>query len=358
MKTQPLVAVLVTGFFLFIGCREPEEHPVVEAKPRAVRVAAIACCDLPIVVNSVGRLTANRDVVLSAQVPGIIIRYNADVGARVVAGAPLVKLDDIDYTLALNKDEAHLLAARLKLGAVKKTFERTRRLLPDNTITQELYDQTEAEYKSSIAVVTQLKTMVAMAQRRLDKTTITAPFSGYVTARYVEIGQSVAVGDPVMSVADMKTMRVKIYINELAYVRLDKGDPVEVTVDAFSQTPMVGHVDKIGIQADRRTNTFEVEILVDNSDFNLKAGLTARVAIQTDVISDAVMIPQDSIIYREKRKEVFVVEAGNLAAAREIKIGRVDGSRVCISEGLVPGDRLVVEGGQYLKPGEKVEVAQ
>ena len=358
MKTYNLLAILVSGFLMFISCSPQEENQVVEAKTRSVRVETIVSRDLPIVVNSVGRLNPNREVVLSAQVSGILIQYNADVGAKVVAGASLIRLDATDYTLALNEAEANLLAAQAKLAAVKSTFERTKRLLPDNVITQERYDQTEAEYKFSIAQATQLKVMVEMAQRRQKKTTITAPFSGYVTKRLVEIGQNVAVGDPVMSVADMKTMRVKIYINELEYVHLDKDDLVEVTVEAFSRTSMVGHVDKIGIQADPRTNTFEIEILVDNSDFSLKAGLTARVAIQTEVIPGAVMIAQDTVIFRENRKEVFVVEAGNMAAAREVKMGRVDGSEVRILDGLMPGDTLVVEGGQYLKPGDKVLVEQ
>jgi RND family efflux transporter MFP subunit len=178
-----------------------------------------------------------------------------------------------------------------------------------------------------------------------------------VTQRFVELGQNVSVGDPVMQLADMKTMRVKIYINELSYVHLDKEDPVTITVEAFSQTPIVGRVDKIGIKADARTNTFEIEILVDNPDFRLKAGLTARVAIQTEVIPDAVMIPQNSVIFREKRKEVFVVDQDNLAVAREVTLGRVDGSHVRIRKGLNPGDKLVVAGGQYLKPGVKVMVS-
>ena len=358
MKTYNLVAILVSGFLIFISCSPQAEDPVIEAKPRSVRVKTIESRDLPIVVDSVGRLTPNREVVLSAQVSGILMQYNADVGAKVVAGAPLVRLDKADYALALKEAEANLLAAQARLAAIKSNYERTKRLLPDNVITQERYDQIEAEYKSSIAQVTQLKVMVAMAQRRLGKTTITAPFGGYVTNRLVEIGQNVAIGDPVMRVADMKTMRVKIYINELEYVHLDKDDLVEVTVEAFSRTPLVGQVDKIGIQADPRTNTFEIEILVDNSDFSLKAGLTARVAIQTEVIPDAVMIAQNTVIFRENSKEVFVVEAGNLAAAREVKMGRVDGSEVLILEGLMPGDTLVVEGGQYLKPGDKVVVEQ
>lgn len=359
IKTLILLAVLVFAPIMLNSCGASDENPpVVETKPRSVRVETIVSRNLPIVVNSVGRLAPDRQVLLSAQVSGILKQYDADVGGRVAKGQRLVKLDDTDYTLALDEARANLTAAQVRLAAARNAFERARRLLPEKAITPELYDQSEAEYKSTKALVAQLTTMTALARRRLDKTTVAAPFDGFVTQRFVEIGQNVAVGDPLMNVADMKTMRVKVSINELDYVHLDKDDPVTVTVEAFSQTPIVGRVDKIGIQADARTNTFEIEILVDNPDFKLKAGLTARVAIRTDVIADAVMIAQNSVIYRENRKEVFIVDSDNMAVAREVKLGRVEGSQVRILEGLKPGDAVVVAGGPYLKPGDKVVVAQ
>ena len=357
MKTYSMVIVLVCALIMLSSCSATEEDQVVETKPRAVRVETISSRDLPIVVSSVGRLAPNRIVVLSAQVAGILMHYDADVGTKVASGSSLAQLDTTDYTLALNAAKANLEAAQVKLAAVANNFKRALRLLPTQVITPELYEQSEAAYKSSKAGVVQLEAMMAMAQRRLDKTTIAAPFNGYVTRRFVEQGQNVNIGDPIMQVADMQTMRVKIYINEFDYVHLDKDDSVTVTVEALSQAaPMAGRVDKIGIQADPQTNTFEVEILVDNLEFKLKAGLTARAAIQTRVIPDAVMIRQNSVLFRENRKEVFVVDQDNQVSARQVKLGRVDGSMVRILQGLTPGDKLVVAGAQYLKPGDKVVV--
>jgi RND family efflux transporter MFP subunit len=358
MKTTFTAMIGLVLLVIFTGCGASEENPVVEAKPRAVRVETITSRDLPIMVNSVGRLAPNRSVVLSAQVSGILKQYNADVGSQVDSGSTLAMLDVTDYALSLSEAEANLLAAKARQSATKNTFERTGRLLPEKAITTELFDKAEAEYKSAKAQVAQLTNMVALARRRLEKTSVLAPFEGYVTQRFVELGQNVSIGDPVMQLADMKTMRVKIYINELAYVHLDKQDPVKITVEAFSKTSIVGRVDKIGIKADACTNTFEIEILVDNPDFRLKAGLTARVAIRTEVIPDTVMIPQNSVIFREKRKEVFVVDQDNLAVARKVTLGRTVGSRVRILDGLNPDDKLVVAGGQYLKPGDKVVVTQ
>lgn len=341
---------------MLVACTPAEEPPAVETPLRAVRIMSITSRDLPIMINAVGRLTPNREVVVSAEVGGIINQYHTEVGASVATGAMLAKIDPTDYTLALKEAEANLLAARVKLPVAKRSFERAQRLLPEKVITPELHDQADAGYKAAQALVVQLETTVAQARRRVEKTAINAPFAGHVTRRFVEKGQHIAIGDPVMQVADMQTMRVKVHVNELDYVHLDEKDPVTVSVEAFPGKALAGRVDKIGVQADNRTNTFEVEILVDNAEFLLKAGLTGRVSIRTDVIAGAIMIPQKTVLFRDDRQEVFVLDADQTAMVRKVKLGRLDGSTVQVIAGLTPGDNLVVSGAQYLKPGDRVMV--
>lgn len=340
------------------GCDSPADKKAAKAKPRPVRVTTIQSRDLPIFVRSVGRLVPDRDVVVSAQVTGIVMELKADVGDKVASGEALVRLDSTDYNLALNEAKANLQAAQARLSAAEKSFARAGRLLPEKAISQELFDTAEAEFRTSRATVSQLTAEVDIARQRLSKTTIYSPFDGHVVQRFVELGQNVAVGEAVMGIADMRAMRVKIHISENDYIHLDMDDPVTVVVEAYSDEPFKGRVDEIGIQADARTNTFEVEILLENPRFTFKAGLTARVTIQTEVIQQAVMIPQGSVLFRENRKEVFVVEQGGLAAVREVKLGGTAGSDVRILQGLKSGDVLVVAGAQYLKPGDPVAITQ
>ncbi len=357
MKKNVMMVLSVLLGSILCACQPPDEKPAAKAKPRAVRVQTIVSRDLPVTVNAVGRLAPDREVMVSAEVPGIIISYKTDVGSRVATGDTLAALDDADYRLALKEAEANLRTARIRLPVEKNAFARAQRLLPEKAITPELYDKAEAAYAAAEASVARLESLVGMARRRLQKTTITAPFSGHVTQRFVEAGQLIAAGNPVMTIADMRAMRVNIYINEMDYVHLEKSDPVSITVEAYADAIYRGRVDTIGIQADARTNTFEVEILVDNPNNRLKAGLTARVHIRTRTIPNAIMVPQHSILFREDRREVFVIDKDNLAAVRSVKLGRVDGSQVRITEGLEPGETLVISGGQYLKPGDRVEVA-
>jgi RND family efflux transporter MFP subunit len=327
-------------------------------KPRPVNTLVVERQDLPIIVNAVGRLVPNREVVLSSQVAGIVQSYGVDTGDAVAADETVVTLDPVDYQLALNEAQANLLSVRARFAAAKNSFGRAAQLLPANVITPEIFDRIEAEFKSAQAAVSQAETMVDINQRRLEKTIIAAPFDGLVTSRMVEIGQNINVGDPVMAIADMARMRVKINVNEQDYVHLDKNDAVTVRVEAYPEAAFAGQVDKIGVKADPHTNTFEGEILVANPDLVLKAGLTATVNITVDAIRDAILIPQNCVLFRENRKEVFVVDASGKAAAREVKLGRAFGASVRILEGVAAGDRLVSTGAPYLKDGDPVAIAE
>lgn len=351
-----LLGLVLSWIFLLPGCSQPEssekEAPIPKSTP--VEVRSVTPRDLPLTVESVGRLAANREVTLAAEVGGVVKRYLADFGDRVAAGQLLMEIDPQDYQLALAEARANLASARARLEITEKTLNRSRALLPQKAISSESFDKCEAEFKSSSASLAQAGVFVAVAEERLKKTRVTAPFDGLIAERRVELGQTLQMGTPIMTLVDLKTVRVRIHIAEGDYVCVDPHDPVEVTVEAFSGRTFKGRIDRIGVKADERTNTFDVEILVDNPDLLLKAGLTARVRITTEILPGTILIPQSTVLYREDRREVFVVGPGDRAELRTIALGCAYGSDIEILNGLTPGDRLIVAGGQYLKPGDNV----
>ena len=181
-------------------------------------------------------------------------------------------------------------------------------------------------------------------------------FSGLIAERKVEHGQTVIAGVPVVTLVDLDYVRVKIHLTESDYIRVDKSDSVVVTLEAFPEKEYIGRIDRIGVKADEKTNTFDVEILIENPDLVLKAGLTGRVRITSDIIPNAILIPQSAVLYKENRREVFVADSDDRAQPRVLKLGRTDGSQIQVLEGLTPGNRLIVTGGQYLNPGDRVRV--
>lgn len=359
MKRLHYLISLFVCLNLLTSCSPTNESSVQEEekKPVPVRVMEVKNRDLPVVVAAVGRLAPNREVTLSAELGGVVKSYSANIGDRVESGQTLVSIDPTDYRLALKETKANLEVAQVRLDAAKKSFERTKNLLPRKIIAQDAFDKSEMDYKSSRATVARVKTLVDIARERLNKTRIRAPFSGLIASRKVEIGQIVGTGQPLMALVDLDSVRVLIHLPERDYVHLDRDDPITVAIEASPESVFKGRIDRIGIKADERTNTFDVEILVDNPDLFLKAGMTARVRVTTAVIPSVIMIPQSAVLYRQDRREVFVAGPDQKAEVREIELGRSEGALVQILKGLVPGDRLVVTGGQYLKSGDPIIIS-
>jgi len=349
---------IVICLTLLTSCLQQSESDIKkEEKSVPVRIMELKNQDFPLVVESVGRLVPNREVTLSAEVGGVVESYNADIGDRVKNGQILVRIDQTDYRLALKEAEANLEVSQARLDAMEKSFERSKNLLTRNVISQNAFEQSEADFKASRASVAHGKVLVEIAKERLDKTRVSAPFSGLIASRMVEKGQTVGAGKPVMTLVDLGTMRVRVYLTERDYVHLDWEDPVSVIIGASPESIFKGRIDRIGIKADERTNTFEVEILVENSNLFLKAGMTAKVQLTTAVIHKAIMIPQSAILYRKDRKEVFVVDPDQKAHVREVETGRSEGALIHILKGLITGDKLVITGGQYLKPGNSIMIS-
>lgn len=349
------LAIFIAGFIVVYAKDKNKQIDRNQTeKPVPVKTITIQTQDLPIVVESVGRLYPDRSVTLSAQIPGEVKFYNVDVGDIVKKGQLLVQIKPVDYELALEQAESNLLAAEAQLSAASKTYERFKSLLPRKVISRNNFDKVESEYKTARAQAAQARVGVKIDRERLEKTRIKAPFSSLVAARHIEVGQMIGTNDPVMTLLDLSRVRVKVYLPEKDFVFLDQQDPARIKVEAYPDLLFDGRIDRIDVKSDPATNTFGVEILIDNKDLVLKAGLSARVYLTTKVLSNVILIPQSAILFREDRKEVFVVEADLTAQPRTVQLGQTQSDIIQVLTGLKKGDRLIVRGQNYVKPGTKV----
>ena len=358
MVRQLVWFLIVPVLLAASSCQPKEEAGIAEKKPAPVEYITLKSRDLPLDVDYVGRLAANREVILAAEVGGLVAGYEADIGDPVEKGRLLVKIAPHDYQLALREARANHAASAARLDAAAKAFRRAASLKKRGVIPQDSYDSALAEFKSAQAAVARTAALVDIAASRLAKAEISAPFAGLISSRPIEIGQMISPGQPVMGLADLYTMRVNIFMTEQDYVHLDKKDPVEVRPEAFPDRSFPGRIDRIGIKADPATGTFPAEILIDNTELDLKTGLSARVRVTLLTIPQAILIPQSAVLYRSGRTEVFVAAPEGIARSRPVTLGRAAGSEVLVTEGLAPGDRLVVTGGQYLNDGDPVKIVE
>lgn len=355
MRIFLFIIGLCLCFMVLGACSPPAETAMQEkASSISVRIMHVERQELPLVVESVGRLAPNREVTLAAEISGVVESYHADIGDRVKKDQILLRIDSTDYRLALMEAEAGLAIAQSRLDLAKKVYERAKTLLPKKVITPDDFDKSEADYLGAGASMKRATVLVDIAKERLDKTRIRSPFDSLIAERMIEVGQMIGAGQPVLTVAEFASMRVKIYLAEKDYVQLDREDPVSIMVEAYPDVDITGRIDRVRIKADERTNTFGVEILLDNPGLFLKAGMTARVRITADTVHDTILIPQSTVQYKRDRQEVFVVGSDQRAEPRRVLLGRSTDDRIQVLDGLIPGDQLVVSGGQYLKSGDKV----
>jgi len=325
-------------------------------KPVPVEIMTIKNQTLPQKVEAVGRITPNRQLTITSQVPGIIARYAANQGDLVKRDQLLVQIDPIDYELAYEEALANLTAVKAQVYSATKAFERSKNLLPREVISQDNHEKAEAAYKAAMAQQERAQVGVKVAQERLKKTKIYAPFSGVIAMRYIETGQMIGAGVPLMSLVDLNSVRVQINLTEQDYIRIKRGDKAEVRAEAYPSLVFKGSVDRIAVSSDPGTNTFAVEVLLDNPDLVLKAGFSARVSLTTPPLTNVILIPQNVILYRDKGADVYVIDENQEAVKKSVILGMTIGDDIQVIAGLRQGDNLVVKGQNYLKEGARVVI--
>jgi RND family efflux transporter MFP subunit len=345
-------------------------------------------------IESVGSLFAHEEVAVSSEVEGRVEQVLVDVGDRVAAGQPLVKILPTELQLSVDQQRAAVQQARARLGLAKgddledvraaaevkraaadladaeQKYNRAKTLYEQGLLPKQNFDEADSRYKVAKAAydlsvqavenlraqLAQSRASAALAQKKLGDATIRAPFAGQVKERTVTQGQYLKVQTPVMVIVSVDPLRVRLKVPEKMAAWARVGQQVTVSVDAFADRTFTGSISRINPSVDQQTRTFEVEALIDNRDNSLKPGFFAKAIIPSDKIDNALFLPQDALLYVYGVYKVFVIEAGILKE-KEVKLGERLGDEVEIIEGLASGERVALPiQGQELKAGAPVEI--
>lgn len=306
----------------------------VEAKP--VRVGTVTR-----VVEAVGTLRANESVVVRPELDGRIREIHFIEGQRVKAGAPLFSLEASIY-------EAELDQAQARLNLSRTNNQRMVTLRQRGMGSEQERDQALAELRVSQAAV-------ALAEARLDKMTITAPFDGALGLRTVSVGDYVSSGQDLVNLLDFDPIKVDFRVPELYLPEIRVGQRIEVRVDAFPGEDFVGEVYAIDPQVDVNGRSLVLRARIPNPDSELQAGLFARVDLILERRENALLIPEDALVPQGDQQFVFRILDGK-ATLTEVDIGQRQGTEVEIGVGLQP-DAVVVTAGQIkIRDGMPVTV--
>jgi len=317
-----------------------------------VQVRSVVQKELSFTVSAAGRIKPQRQVTVSAEVPGRVVSASGQRGSAVKAGEELVRLDDREIRLQITEASSAITSEQVELA--REDYERKQRLFSEGAVTRSVLDQSRNHYLGLDSTYRSAQARIAQLRERAAKSRITSPLTGLVARLEVEPGEFVSPGMPVAVIEDMEEALVVIEVADRDVVRLRPLQVVEATSDAFPGKIFSGVVERVGSAANPVTRAFEVEARIANPEGELRSGMIISLRVLFDKRSSLV-VPTEALIDADgETARVFVV-SNDLARNVEITIGRRLDRDVELLSGLAEDDEVVVSGHDRLRHGQRVK---
>ncbi len=369
---------LFCGVLLIAGCEKKKEAA---PPPPTVEVVTASARDVPLYQEWVGSLDGNVNAVIKPQVTGYLIRQNYTEGLPVKKGQVLFEIDPRTFQAAVNQAKGTLDQAKGDLARAEATYmtakaelARIRPLAAKNAVSQRDLDDAIGRELATKASVAAAKAAIASAAASLEKarldlgfTRITSPVDGIAGIAKTQLGNLVSPGSiqELTTVSSVDPIKAYINISEREYLTLRdsalRGDyrnvesiPLELILADGSVYPHGGKFTLADRQIDPTTGTLKVGSLFPNPQNVLRPGGYAKVKALMSVQKGAVLVPQRAVTELQGKYLVAVVGGGNRVEIRPVKVGERIGSDWIISEGLKPGESVIAEGTQKVRPGSPV----
>ncbi|MCM4155200.1 efflux RND transporter periplasmic adaptor subunit [Gramella sp. AN32] len=294
-----------------------------------------------------GSVETRKNVVLNAEIGGILQRLYVQEGQKVSKGQLLAKIDDGGMSQQVAQQE-------IQMELAKTTFERQKRLWDQQIGSEIQYLQAKSSYEAQLSAVNQMKSQLA-------KSTITAPFSGNIDEIITEQGSVVSPGQtPVMRIVNLDDMYIQTDVPETYIADVTEGKSVQVYFPVLGDT-IDSKVKQTGSYINPNNRTFNAEIDVPNKNRNIKPNLTARVKINDYTSDNAILVPQSIISENANGQQyLYVLQnvEGDYAEAKQliVQTGKTQGDKIEILNGLEDGDMIIEEGARSVKEGQKVKI--
>ena len=307
-----------------------------------VEAVAVEATRMPQSITAVGSLRSDESVTLRPEVAGRISAILFQEGQRVAKGATLVKLDP-----AINA--ADLQQARANLTLAKAKYERAVDLAERKFISGQAKD----EAKNNLDVA---EAAIALAEAKLAKTTLIAPFSGIIGLRVVSIGDYVKEGADLVNLEAIDPLKVDFRVPETFLTQVRAGQPIEVALDALPGKTYDGKVIALNPLVDAAGRSIVVRAQVRNQDTSLRPGMFARVTLFTRAQKDVLVLPEEALVPQGTAQYVFRVVDGK-ADRVKVETGQRRDGKVEIISGVNKADLIVTAGQVRLRDGAPVRVA-
>jgi RND family efflux transporter MFP subunit len=353
----------------------------------------------------VGNLIGAATVQVVPRVNGRLATVNVQLGDSVRRGQMVAKVEDLEIQEQVRQAEAAYKVseatirqrdADLKLATTNR--DRSKSLYDRQLLPQQTYDDTVARHEAAIAQNDLARAQFEQSKARLEElkitlqnTIIASPVDGFVGKRFSDPGAFVGPNSPVVSVVDIRTVRMVANLVEKDMKRVPVGTAAAVEVDAFPGERFSGRVSRVAPVFDPATRTAEMEIEIPNGSFRLKPGMYSRVQLVVDSRANALTVPRNALVELDGKPGVFIASTGAgggnaprgqgqagatgtqgqgqpaagqgqgappmTARFLPVQTGIRDGEHIEITSGLQDGTRVITTGAGALKDGDRIVAA-
>jgi HlyD family secretion protein len=349
----------------------------VEVRTVAAR-ASVAQGGARTVLNASGYVTARRAATISSKITAKVTEVLIEEGVRVKEGQVLARLDDTNVAASLKLARAQLDSSRkslaetqVRLDEANTDLARQTELIAKNVVSQADFDHAKADalaYKARLEQqsfdVSVAERSVAVWEQQLDDTVIRAPFAGIVTSKDAQPGEMISpisagggfTRTGICTVVDMLSLEIEIDVNEAYINRVEPGQPVEATLDAYPDWKVPCRVIAIIPTADRQKSTVKVRIGFDKLDPRILPEMSVKVAFRETAETAgaaavrAVVVPR-AAVRQEGGRDIVIVSARGRAEHRPVTVSGATDEETTLSAGLAEGERVVVDGPEEIADG-------
>ena len=365
MRTTGYVTACVLAFSAACA-RKANQQQNAPAAP-TVGVAQVGQRDVPIYGEFVGQTEAASTVEIRSQVTGFLQEIAFSEGALVDKGRLLFRIDPRSYAAAVQQARAAVAQRQAALGKARQDVNRYRPLVAQHAISREQLDTAVAQEAQERANVEVARAQLAQAELNLSYTNITAPMTGRIGAAMVKIGALVQMGSTLLdTMYSVDPMYVTFSVSEQRHLEYQKRmrehpeepPPLRLVLADGSTYPQIGRVNMVAPQVNPATGTITIRGEFPNPDAVLKPGLFVRVRALLEQRKNATVVPQQALQEVQGVQSVLVVGDDNKVAMRTVTTGGTVDNLAVIDSGVKPGERIIVQGAQKVRPGMAVTVQQ
>jgi RND family efflux transporter MFP subunit len=308
----------------------------------AVAVEQAARGTIATYYKATASLDPDKQADILARVAGVIERLLAEEGDRVAAGQVLLHIEDEEYRHRRTLAEVDLEQQQLRWRRAEQMFEQ-------GLTSNEDFDAARRDLRSAEAAL-------ELAELEFSYTKVRAPFTGRVVRRLVDLGQTVANGTALYTLADLERLLARVHVPAKEFRRIRPDQPVQLVVTSTGDR-LTGRIDLVNPMVDPSSGTIKVTVEVTDYPPTTRPGDFVEVSIVTDRRSDALLVPRAAVVSERGERAVFVAAEG-AAGRRPVEVGYEDDEHIEILAGLDDGELVVVQGQRTLRDGQPVTILE